>query len=316
MDLTTFTPFDASRLPTILGDLPAGTRVTLAPGDYILSEPIDVRANITIRGTPGRTRLLGKTRQLLRTSERCDQACFFGLTFEGGNSVFGGALSVRGGSSVVLDQCAFLRNHAGRTGGAIDLKEGASATITRCIFEQNTANGGGAIATTLGGVVVAEGCLFVRNRAEVGGAVLLRAASALKLVHCTFVDNVASWPAGGGALFVLARKTVGASAFIANCVFRGREAIRADTTKAYRVFFVSSIVPPESVAQSGFENVHGNTLAIPQLLPLTPNLFALDRGAPGSGTADPKHTNASALDLRGRPLVRDGQADPGALAAV
>ena len=282
-------PSDVGRFKTLFADAPEGTRIRLAPGDYSIAHPLAFKAAVSVQGVAGKTRIIASKCPLFITEAK--QLNLSGLTLEGADADRSSVVSVPQGTRLEIDQCRFRRNRA--VEGAVFVFDGIEhVSITRSLFEGNESVDGGGVMVVGGGggQVVCDRCSFIGNRSKVGGAIYLRAGGAIKLLHCTFVDNEASWPKGGGALFVLSAKSTGASAFIANSVFRGREAICADASKDYKVFIRSSIVPPETFPQERIENVAGNTLARADLVSLTGGFFNLSAASAGADAADLKYT--------------------------
>lgn len=304
-------PEDIGRFRTLFADAPEGTRIRLAPGDYPITQPLGFKTGVSVQGEPGKTRITTKRGPFFTTEAKV--LSLSGLILDGADSGTASAVMIPRGARLEVDQCRFRANHASE-GAVFAFSDVDRVSITRSVFEGNeSVEGGGVMVVGSGGQIVCDRCSFIGNRSKVGGAIYLRSGGAIKLLHCTFVDNEASWPKGGGALFVLSAKSTGASAFIANCVFRGREAICADTSKDYQVFIRSSVVPPETFPQERIENVAGNTLARPDLIGLAGGLFGLASTSAGAGRADLKYTTENATDFLGNPLVRNGHADPGAL---
>lgn len=107
-------------------------------------------------------------------------------------SSFGGDAPSR--MPLLLEDCEFLDNTAGRLGGAVCLWGGglgASVDIINCRFARNSAERGGAVAdeSGLGSLI---GCVFSRNSAETGGALNVRNWGPLFFESCTFSFNEAS----------------------------------------------------------------------------------------------------------------------------
>jgi len=216
---------------------------------------------------------------------------------------------------LVIEDCRFKGNVAREDGGAIFLRAAQESRIVRYVFEGNRARrAGGALDVGIGADVTVDRCVFHGNEASVGGGVYLNGTGALELRNCTFVDNRASVSPGGAALFVTGAASSGPSAYVANSVFAGPDAIAGDPAMRFDVFVAHCIVPPELFAQRGFKSVKPNTLGAPQLVELAPGAWGLAPGSPGTSTADTSRIEPDASDLLGRPLVRAGVADPGAFA--
>lgn len=307
-------------LARVVASAPSGSRVVLAPGRYLLREPLALPPDITLVGAPGKTLLVGiadSGRPLMTVAQGAQRLAFHDLTFEAGDSDWGGVLAVLGAKELVVEGCRFIGNSAERNGGALFLRDVAAGRITRCSFVLNRSKEmGGALDVGGGCNVVVDRSMFFENKSKVGGAAALNAGGALQLRHCTFVDNEASWPKGGGALFVLAANSQPASGYVANSVFRGKEPIWGDPSKEFKVYVTHSVVPADLFEQRAFTKLEGNSLGAPTLEVAGPELLRIAAGSLGAGTANLKFSEVSGVDLAGRPLVHDGVADPGAVASV
>lgn len=127
-----------------------------------------------------------------------------GTGFEGG-----GAIMVRSGANVVIDDCTISDNEALiASGGALYVRIGSTASVTDTTFEGNVANIGPSGASGSGGVshITAassasfENCTFISNKAQGrGGALSISGDSPAKLtvINCLFHGN-SSGAEGGG----------------------------------------------------------------------------------------------------------------------
>ena len=132
-------------------------------------------------------------------------------------------------SSVLIENCVFLRNRAQGTGSAIDLLAGSSAHIINCLFVGNVSNTGeDPVAKTSGerpfvnnGVLtifwksgaVVQNCTFTGNRNgvdDMGGE--------SSYANCIFVDNKLDAGLKGFARYELA---VNAGAKASGCIING-----------------------------------------------------------------------------------------------
>jgi len=313
-----FEPNDVEPMMRALVGVPSGARVVLAAGRFKLPFPIVLSTGVELVGDPGRTILDGGGKHTIFMLNGIDQVFSLdGLILEGGRGQWGGAIFSGSRNRLRIDRCRFTRNRAHGDGGALFVRNAVESRITRTIFEKNAAKrGGGAFDIGHGADVLVDRCIFRANKATIGGAALLSGSGALELRNCTLVDNRASWKRGGGALFVDGARSSGPSAYVANSIFSGHEAIASDPSKQYQVFFVHSIVPADLFEQPRLENVKGNTVGTPRLERVGEFGWRLAPGAPGAGTANVDRIERAATDIFGQELVRDGVADPGALARL
>ena len=108
----------------------------------------------------------------------------------------GGAIVLRDGGSITLENCQFFDCNTTAGGGAVFVQS-ADATVTNCTFARNSAtNDGGAFHHNGGGFLHMTNCTFDDNSAGAnGGAINSLASSGSFVEHCTFADNTA--PTGG-----------------------------------------------------------------------------------------------------------------------
>lgn len=314
MSTLAFEPTQLDALRAALARAGDGSEIRLAAGEFRLHEPLVLRADVTLRGEPDKTRLVGGEFPTILVQKPEARITLRGLVLEGAVGEEGATFASRSKVTLTVDLCRFRRNLATDSGGAMALFD-ADATISRCIFEQNDGReGGGALLVGRDSSVKLERCVFRANRGKVGGAIWVRAGGAVRITHCTFSDNEATFAKGGGALFLKGQMGLPASAFVANSVITGREAVFADPGTELRVFFRNSVLPEDLPSIPGFSDVAGNVRARPSFVNVGNGLVALAPGSAGVDMADPKFTEEAAMDLLGRPLLRAGKADAGALA--
>ena len=291
--------------------------IELAPGEYALA-PVALSRSITIVGAKGTEQTVLRPRgahELFALYDGEGETVFRGLTLRGGRAPGGGALIVDGSTRVAVELCTFEDNTAGAIGGgAVHVGARGAATFTRCVFRGNRADLGGALATTFEGRVALDRCFFIDNEAQVGGAIAARGRTTMTVASCTFVDNRASRTDGGGTLFVTGMKTRGPVVEMVNCLVTGERPLAHDPSRPGTVHLSSSILPPNSVAPALAVTAERLLEVQADLIDMGGDLVALRAGAPGSDAADLSRVTKSAVDLLGRPLVREGRADPGAIA--
>jgi predicted outer membrane repeat protein len=315
---TSFEAHEAVELVRALTRLPDGSRVRLGPGRFAIDQPLVVSSGVELVGEPGQTVVVGNGEHMLALiSEGGVTVAIRGITFENGSGTWGGAISAGVSVKLLVDQCRFTNNRAAEDGGAVFVRSAKDTRIVRCTFERNVARrGGGALDIGAGADVLVDRCVFHGNEAAVGGGVFLNGTGALELRNCTFVGNRATIHPGGAGLFVRGAASAGPSAYVSNCVFAGPDVIAADPAMKFHVYVAHCIVPAELFEQRGFTSVKPNTLGAPELVEIAPGAWGLAPGSKGVRTADAGRIEAGATDLLGKPLVRDGVADPGAFAAA
>jgi hypothetical protein len=298
-----------------LGNVPAGSTITLGAGTFLLRYPIALKAGLRLVGEEG-TLLLGDSHQPLFRLEGEGQTYEFErLRFEGGGGVdWGGAFLCPNANTIHFDLCRFAGNRA-RTSGGVALLRRGRVTFTRCAFERNRADRGGALDVGRGANVTVDRCVFVGQEADIGGAVFLNDTGAILIKSSTFVDNKArhAEAPGGQAFFAFGAGKVEPKAFIVNSLIVGVAALFSDGPGLYDLSIQSSVLPLDAFAGCHFEDAGRNVLANPVLTRASgfPELAPME---PGTGLADRKHIPEGATDLLGRQLVRDGFADVGAIA--
>jgi predicted outer membrane repeat protein len=166
---------------------------------------------------------------------------FIGCAFEENSSPEGGALHIRDGAHLVLENCSFARNSSTGTGGAAFVWF-AGQVVRDCVFEDNIASSAGAFFTGPGsferttfrgnssagaGAVAGHlqyftDCLFESNSSTGAGGAMSAWCFGPTLVRCTFRNNIAN---GAGAIYAGGCETQMSAT---DCVFEGN---RAETTE-------------------------------------------------------------------------------------
>ena len=125
--------------------------------------------------------------------------------FEENSGGLGGAVSLRGGKSIIVSESNFSRNHASVKGGALDLFN-SDAKIISCMFTANfvgpddSINIGGALVINICNNVSISSSKFIRNKAKMGGATVINANRGVVTFNDNaFVENSAEY---GGVLYV------------------------------------------------------------------------------------------------------------------
>jgi len=289
----------------------------LAPGDYLLPTLLlgqSVRqvgkegaARTTLRPTAGG---LAKVFGGVGPSELC------GLTLTGGRADGGGGIELHNDARLVVRDCVLTDNQAEVfRGGAIHALAESELVVERSIFRANRCQRGGGLAVADTAKARVDRCLFEDNEAELGGAVWLSDEAELLIASSTFVSNRASHEQGGDAVFATGYASGGPSLRLINALMAGQHALVNNAERPGRVEIKSCVLPPGTLAAAGLTDGGGNLEVQADLLQVGPGLWALRPGAAGAAAASVADIAAGARDLLGRPLVVDGRADPGALAA-
>ena len=112
----------------------------------------------------------------------------------------GGAVIVRSGSLLRVEDSIFEGNSASSDGGAIYITDGGKLKVFRSRFQSNTARRGGAIMIVDGALFGAHATVFDSNEADTGGAIRVRdLAHSPTLKGLSFVGNSSS--RAGAALY-------------------------------------------------------------------------------------------------------------------
>jgi predicted outer membrane repeat protein len=238
-----------------------------------------------------------------------------GLTLRGARGVFGGAMHVSNRNTVSVDRCVFESNEASQAGGAIFVCQG-DVRLVRSVFLHNRAGVGGALAAEMNASVSVDRCYFEGNEAKLGGAVDLEGEEIRsRIKSSTFIDNVASHPKGGGAVFVSGTATAGGPALeILNSLFAGDRPLVKNPERMGEIEMASSVVPPDTLSSLEYVDRGSNQELTSEFLERLDRFCVVSPDSPVAGLADLRHIEPDAADLLGRPLNRDGRADPGALA--
>ncbi|MBW2458819.1 MAG: right-handed parallel beta-helix repeat-containing protein, partial [Deltaproteobacteria bacterium] len=240
-----------------------------------------------------------------------------GLTLRGGRAEGGGAIEVSNDASVTVEDCVFEGNQADQfRGGGVYAFGEARLELYRCLFVNNRCERGGALAAGDTAKLWVDRCVFSDNDATLGGALWVSDTAEATVRSSTFVSNRAAHPTGGEALFVTGERDIGPQVVMVNTLIAGKRAVVNNPERPGKVSLAHCVVPPDTLAGGTFSDGGDNLEVQAELVLLRAGLWCLRPGSAGAGTAHLEQIPADALDLLGRPLVRDGAADPGALAAV
>lgn len=127
--------------------------------------------------------------------------------FEGGWTLYGGAIHANFSSSGVIQRCRFVQNQS-VNGGAMSFAGFSNMTVRDCVFVRNEARQLGYFQTTWDGGAVRNwctgstftNCVFIGNKAWGRGGAFFDggpSGSSGTLINCTIVGN---WTRDGGAV--------------------------------------------------------------------------------------------------------------------
>jgi hypothetical protein len=127
--------------------------------------------------------------------------------FEANESITGGAVAVRGGSSATFTGTAFKQNHSTDSnasndktigGGAVFVNADSFLTMTDTTLEGNTSKnyGGGVMAN--GATLTLDGVSVTGSTGNTGAALYFYSCKQMTLTDCVVSDNVAKW---NGAIY-------------------------------------------------------------------------------------------------------------------
>lgn len=309
---------EAGELTAILrAERAEATSIVLEPGDYAIDLAALLGA-VTVVGEAGasRTRIHAlPDRPLFKVSRTGTVASLRGLTLIGGHAPGGGAIDATGETIVIVEDCVFRDNQAKQImGGAILVTAAVQLTVKRCVFESNISEIGGAIAVSGSARATIQGSVFHANRAALGGALFVGELARATVQSCSFFDDVADHQAGGDSLFAGGTKTSKPVVRVMSSLFVARRPIVNNPERSADLTLSHCIVPPSSLEGVKYRDAGGNIAVVAELVERGEGLWSLRPGSRGTGGADAKEIPDGTLDLLGRPLVKDGRADPGALA--
>ena len=208
--------------------------------------------------------------------------------FAGNTANNGGAVSFPNTSGTptatnhnVIVDCVFSNNTATMDGGAL-LTDG-NMSLTRCAFVGNHAGRSGTIATRgdTGFAQTWTNCLFAGNSSKNGSAICINGSSGplgiIRAVNCTFATNTCIAGGRGGALYTMKPSTNASSLFeVVNCVFRG------NFTNAIDRSGTTQLLPAVSytdIDQAGYAGSNGNLDEDPLFVDAAGGDFRLQEGS-------------------------------------
>jgi hypothetical protein len=201
-----FSTIESAILAAGQGDL-----ISVAPGTYTLTAPIDpsakpliIRGAVDKQGRPITILSGGDTTRVIRcVSGEGPGTRFENLVLRDGYAQSrGGAVQLEASSPSFLN-CIITESNSTSRGGGISLFR-SSPTLTNCVVSRNTATeDGGGFSAYLDCNPVLESCVIEDNRAlqsGAGGGVHID-RGALTMRNCTITLNLSEDPGGGASVF-------------------------------------------------------------------------------------------------------------------
>ncbi|MBK8432736.1 MAG: right-handed parallel beta-helix repeat-containing protein [Chloroflexi bacterium] len=272
-----------------VGQASVGDEVRVGAGEYATAE-IPVNATISLRGgwNSSFTAQLeaptilsaGGLDRIFNISGAATTPYLELLTLREGNRTTGGAILVRNGAQITINQLTFLENQATR-GGALYVSAGTNVTLEKSAFRDNTASvDGGAIFVE--GTLNSTNVLLEANEAVNGAAVYIRGTGSALFWHTTIHGNIAS-QRGGGLYLESGSLTIQNSSLTSNqaAVTSGAiHRVAGTLTADYNNVWNNSA--PASNQPMGTNSVSVDPLYIDTFYRLSPVSPILDIGNPAS----------------------------------
>jgi hypothetical protein len=189
-----------------------GDTVLVAPGEYVISEPITFRGKaITVKSEAG------PDETTIKMATPADTNRGSVLIFENDET----EASVLEGFMITDGKGSWVPSVSKYAGGGIYFNA-SSGTVKNCIFFGNTADpgGGGGVSACFGSSPILADCTFMENSATYGGGAHCWDNSSLTLTNCTLVENSAGEV--GGGVYCCANNS---SVTITDCTITGNSAI-------------------------------------------------------------------------------------------
>jgi hypothetical protein len=206
-----------------------GDTVLVAPGEYIITEPITFRGkaiivkseagpDVTIirMGTPAD---INRGSVVIFENNETPASVLDGFKITGGSGsnwpdLCGGGI-VFNASSATVRNCTIVQNMV-KYGGGVFCVYPCSPSLIDCTIAENIAVSGdrglgGGVCCYDNSSIIITGCTIINNMALAGGGVLCGENSSVTMTHCVIVGNTADW--GGG----LATYSPGSTTAVINC---------------------------------------------------------------------------------------------------
>jgi predicted outer membrane repeat protein len=186
----------AANTDTAVGNCQAGKgadTITLLR-DFTLQEPLPpITSEITIDGA-GHT--ISGNKQFRIFDVASGRLTIQNATLAQGYASDGGAIRLRDGAHVAVENVIFKENSAGWGGAITSAGANAKLAVNRSSFVGNTSNKGGGAVFIDGGNVAVTGSTFIGNSAELAGGAIYAAAGKLNILNSTISGNMAQHGAG------------------------------------------------------------------------------------------------------------------------
>jgi hypothetical protein len=165
-----------------------GDTVQVAPGQYVISEPITFLGKAiiveskagpeetTIRmGTPTDT---NRACVIIFENNETAESILNGFTVTGGKGIYNPSVKATGGGGILFSA--------------------SSGVINNCVIVQNSADAGGGVASSAGSLATVSNCTISENSVTIiGGGVYSVWGSSMNLINCTIRENTAIKSGGG-----------------------------------------------------------------------------------------------------------------------
>ncbi|MHC4536052.1 MAG: right-handed parallel beta-helix repeat-containing protein [Planctomycetota bacterium] len=166
-----------------------GDTVLVAPGEYIITEPITFRGKAIIVRSEA-----GSDETTIRMGTPVDTNRGSVVIFENDETTS----SVLDGFTITEGKGSWVSSLSAYVGGGI-LFNASSGTLRNCLVMNNQADdgGGGGVSAYFGSTPTLTNCTFTVNSAEYGGGVHCWDSCSLILTDCVITENSAGNSAGG-----------------------------------------------------------------------------------------------------------------------
>ncbi|GAB3497226.1 hypothetical protein GCM10027341_17270 [Spirosoma knui] len=151
-----------------------------------------------VSGGPSSSTLAGNGRSVIAsTGGQTNSAQLNGFIITGGNTDFGGGISISNSSPTVIN--CLLQANTANYGGGMSVRNNSSPNISNCILKGNTAILGGGLFNITNSNLSLTNCVLQDNSANRSGGAVFAEASRSTITNCTLSQNRATGI--GAALF-------------------------------------------------------------------------------------------------------------------
>ncbi len=305
-------------LQKAINDAPAGATVRVPAGAWPVQLVIDKA--VTLVGEPGAVLDGGGRGPVVRIAAPRANVRLEKLTLRNGNAEAGGAVAFQEAKKLELVDCTFERNAAPAYGGGGAFLAGESAELHRCRFVGNTGRQGAGLLVDQTCQLVVRDCLFAENVALTGGGAKVKEGAKALFIGCTFADNrVVGEKSTGASLDMAGTMSRKPSVQLVNCIVAGRDPAAANDlsndSPNPATLSVKNTLLPEAMKGNAKVAGPGVRFGSPGFVRSAPEPYVPGPESPAVGCGEPSVYDETSRDLRGKPRLRDGKADLGALAA-